>query len=133
MTQEKYLAALSELFDSALVLTKAKSTDYAGPDDAFANFQLVETLTQGKITAEMGIVVRMADKLQRISNLLLAGKAEVKDERVSDTCKDLMIYAAILHIMTQDGVSLKELQDSLRKSTPMYTTLPTDTFPLNPH
>jgi len=101
MTQEKYLVALSELFDSALVLTKAKSTDYSGTQDAFANFQLVETLTQGKITAEMGIVVRMSDKLQRISNLLLAGKAEVKDERVSDTCKDLMIYAAILHIMTQ--------------------------------
>lgn len=101
MTQEKYLAALSELFDGALVLTKAKSTDYSGTTDAFANFQLVETLTQGKITAEMGIVVRMSDKLQRISNLLLAGKAEVKDEKVADTCRDLMIYAGILHIMTQ--------------------------------
>jgi len=128
MTQEKYLAALSELFDNALVLTKAKSTDYSGPNDAFANFQLVETLTQGKITAEMGIVVRMSDKIQRISNLLLAGKAEVKDERVSDTCKDLMIYAAILHIMTQRfeapeyAVVMSEEANQAMKKKPLDTT-----------
>jgi len=116
MTQEKYLAALSELFDNALVLTKAKSTDYSGPNDAFANFQLIETLTQGKITAEMGIVVRMSDKLQRISNLLLSGKAEVKDERVADTCKDLMIYAAILHIMTQETSILDQISADIKEA-----------------
>lgn len=119
MTQEKYLAALSELFDGALVLTKAKSTDYSGTTDAFANFQLVETLTQGKITAEMGIVVRMSDKLQRISNLLLAGKAEVKDERVADTCRDLMIYAGILYIMTQHDEVIDKREAALKEQKPI--------------
>lgn len=42
-------------------------------------------------------IVRMDDKLQRISNLILSGKElQVKDETIEDTLLDLANYAVML-------------------------------------
>lgn len=97
MKQIDYLAAFRELAAEKIELTERKNSDYAGPTDAFANFRLIESLTQGKITVEQGILVRMSDKLQRITNLL-SQEAQVKDESINDTLQDLSIYADILNI-----------------------------------
>ena len=76
-------------------LTKAKNTDYAGAEDAFKNFNLIGHL--GAATTEQGFVVRMSDKLQRISNLISRDNM-VADEKIEDTLRDLGIYSILFLI-----------------------------------
>lgn len=74
---------------------RRKNADYTGAtDDPFANFKAVETA--GVCSTEQGIVVRMHDKLSRVGSLLKTGKAQVQDESVQDTLKDLAAYSLIL-------------------------------------
>lgn len=79
-------------------LTKRKNHDYAGDVDAFQNFKMCEAL--GLCSTEKGMVVRMSDKLQRISNLLDRPNA-VADEKVTDTLMDLAVYAIIALLYLQ--------------------------------
>lgn len=76
-----------------LEVTKAKNHDYAGEADPYKNFKLVEQL--GVCSVEKGILVRMCDKMSRISNLL-EKEAKVKDESVADTLIDLANYSILL-------------------------------------
>lgn len=95
MTQADYLAEFKKITGELVELTSRKNSDYANAQDAFLNFQLVERLTNGDIKAEEGIVVRMSDKFQRIANLM-SRPAQVADEKVEDTLKDLATYSIIL-------------------------------------
>lgn len=97
MTHEEYLEEFKLLFEKKLALTKRKNKDYAGDEDAFSNFELIEVLTKGRITAVDGMLVRITDKLARITNLLCQDAA-VEDEKLEDTLDDLSIYADILNI-----------------------------------
>lgn len=98
MKQIDFLQKLAEEYAKNVAISVAKNSDYAGADDAFKNFRLIETLTNGKVSAEMGILVRMTDKLQRIANLLYSD-AKVKDEKITDTLADISNYAMILKIL----------------------------------
>lgn len=100
MRQNDYLSAFKQLAADKFLLTNRKNKDYADNQDAFANFRLIEVLTHGRISTEEGILVRMTDKLQRIANLLYK-RAAVSDEAITDTLKDLSIYADILNIYLQ--------------------------------
>lgn len=70
-----------------------KNTDYSGTINPFRNFEIVEKI--GVASAEQGILVRMTDKISRISNLL-DKEPEVFDERIEDTLIDLANYSIIL-------------------------------------
>lgn len=112
MNQADYLEAFKQECHEEMALTSAKNKDYAGQENAFANFELIEILTAGRITTEDGILVRMTDKLKRVANLL-ERPAAVKDEKITDTLRDLSVYAKILKIRL-DGKPLKaaELKDN---------------------
>lgn len=97
MTHEKYIEEFKNLFEKKLEITLKKNHDYAGEDNAFSNFELIEILTRGRITAVDGMLVRITDKLARISNLLCQDAA-VEDEKLEDTLDDLAIYTDILNI-----------------------------------
>lgn len=56
------------------------------------------------IPAAQGLIVRMSDKMTRISNLLKR-EAQVKDESIQDTLADLCNYAAILSAYIEDQKS----------------------------
>lgn len=71
----------------------AKNHDYSGDVNPFRNFEMVEHL--GITSVENGILVRMTDKITRISNLL-GKEGKVLDEKVEDTLLDLANYAVIL-------------------------------------
>lgn len=43
-------------------------------------------------------VVRLNDKMERVKSLIKNGKAEVKDESILDTLKDLASYAVMLYV-----------------------------------
>ena len=72
---------------------RSKNHDYSGDVSPFRNFELVEKL--GITTTERGFLVRMCDKISRVSNLL--DKEEmVSDEKVEDTLMDLAAYAMLM-------------------------------------
>ncbi len=97
MEQTKYLDRYKTICEYEIENTRRKGSDYAGADDVFRNFELIEILTAGRISAAAGILVRMTDKLQRIANLL-SRPAQVADESILDTLVDLSSYSKILYL-----------------------------------
>lgn len=95
MKQEEFLDKLKTNQDSDYAILFKKNSDYATTKDPFSNFVLVKEL--GICSVEQGILVRMCDKMSRISNLIHR-EALVKDERIQDTLSDLRNYANILQV-----------------------------------
>lgn len=100
MTQTQFIAALEAEYKKNVDISRAKNADYATGDDAFRNFRLISTLSSGSISVEQGILVRMTDKLQRVTNLLSRSpnSEKVVDEKITDTLSDLANYAMILKV-----------------------------------
>lgn len=95
MTQATFLKRLEELYAENVEISRKKNADYAGEHDPFKNFRLCEAL--GICSVEVGMLVRITDKLARVSNLLTSGKdPKVTDESVMDTLQDGCNYMAIL-------------------------------------
>lgn len=83
-----------ETLTKMLEIQRAKNHDYAGfNNDPFKNFKMVEQF--GVCSVEQGIIVRMTDKLSRITNLIKT-EAAVNDEKITDTLIDLANYSIIL-------------------------------------
>ena len=93
-TQKDFLYRLNELYTANVQLSAKKNADYANENDPFQNFRVCEALG---IPAEVGLIVRMSDKLMRASNLI-SREAEVKEESILDTLSDLANYAMILRM-----------------------------------
>ena len=79
---------------AAKLIMEAKCQDYASVEDPFRNFRQIETLDLGSV--EVGIIIRMGDKLSRLAGFAKDGSLAVKDESVEDTCLDLINYTIIL-------------------------------------
>jgi hypothetical protein len=99
MNHDEYLKEFKKITDEMFEITTSKNKDYACGDDAMRNFKQCENL--GICSAEKGILVRMSDKMSRISSLL-EHDAFVKGESINDTCRDLSNYAIILSIYLAD-------------------------------
>lgn len=100
MLREMFLKAHEAIRNRMGETTIAKNSDYSGDsNDAFQNFKLVEAL--GIANVPTAIMVRMSDKMARISSYLQQGSLKVKDESVMDSCVDLANYAVILAIYFQ--------------------------------
>lgn len=93
--KEQYMEFHKECCEKMMKITKAKNSDYTGiTDDPFANFARVEHL--GICSIEQGFLVRMTDKISRISSFVQKGTLEVKDESVEDTLLDLANYSLLM-------------------------------------
>jgi ribosomal protein S18 len=92
MTTQKFLKNIEDTFSKCLATAKAKNSDYAGVGDPFRNFNSSELVG---VPIPRAILVRMMDKISRVSNLL-DKEASVKDEPIADTLEDLINYTAIL-------------------------------------
>ena len=80
-------------FKACFETATIKNHDYGGSNnDPFANFR---NSTIAGVSVERGILVRLMDKMSRISTLL-DKEAKVKDEAVDDTIDDAINYLAIL-------------------------------------
>ncbi len=89
------LEDLESIFKKCLETAIRKNADYAGSGketDPFKNFKGSEFV---KVSPDRAILVRIMDKISRVSNLL-SQEAQVKDEAIEDTLMDLVNYAAIL-------------------------------------
>ena len=94
MEKKEFKEQFRDTLDNMYNIMENKNADYA-KTDPFGNFRLVETLWITSV--EKGILVRMCDKMSRISTLI-DQKAEVKDEAIEDTLEDLANYSIILKL-----------------------------------
>lgn len=97
MTTNDFLISIEKTYTTCQSIVKKKNADYAGLDDPFKNFKNSEVIG---ISVEQGIMVRLMDKITRISNLLKRER-EVKDETIQDTIVDAINYLAILKSWTE--------------------------------
>jgi len=92
MNSTEFVQSIENTYKTAVEIVKAKNHDYAGTTDPFKNFKNSEFFN---IPVEKGILVRLGDKMARISNLL-DSEAQVKDEKITDSIVDALNYLAIL-------------------------------------
>lgn len=94
MNRDELMDFFDEAIDEARQLIASKNHDYAGEggDNPFANFTRVESL--GITSTERGFLVRLTDKLSRLSSFCESGNFQV-DESVRDTCLDIVNYAIL--------------------------------------
>ncbi len=95
MNKAEYMAFHEKCCARMIEITKAKNADYTGEgDDPFANFSRVEAM--GVTSVERGFLVRMLDKVSRITSFVQKGILLVKDESVEDTLLDLANYSILM-------------------------------------
>ena len=101
MTRDELFKMHNEMSTYALDLMKKKNADYAGSgSDPFANFRRTEAL--GICSTEQAFLVRMTDKMSRLSTFANKGKLVVTDEGVHDTLIDLINYSVLLAAYIKD-------------------------------
>lgn len=89
-----FIACIRGIFKNAGDIVQKKNADYSGNEDPFKNFRLCEAADLASV--EQGIMVRMFDKMGRVSTLLDKEDSAQIDESIDDTLMDLINYAAIL-------------------------------------
>lgn len=96
MTREELLNYHANICQEARDLMSLKNRDYAGNDgtEPFANFTRCEAM--GICDTEQGFLVRITDKMSRLSSFLRAGKMYVSDESFNDTVVDVINYMVLL-------------------------------------
>jgi len=93
MNKQEWYDFQEKVFADMMKLTRAKNDDYtAGSDDAFANFRLSEDVG---VPALQGLVVRMADKWQRVRSYFNNGELKVEGEGIEDAFRDLIGYSTL--------------------------------------
>lgn len=117
MTREDLLKHHEVLCKQARDLMDKKNRDYAGNDgkEPFANFTRVEAM--GICSTEQGFMVRLTDKMSRLSSILASGKNHVKDESFEDTMVDVINYIVLLSAYRQEKRLTKQYGDSLFNCT----------------
>lgn len=95
MNQTEFADHIQTVFNRATELVRNKNTSYSDDANAFSNLELCENA--GVCSVERGIMVRMFDKMGRISNLLGEASSQLEvEESIADSLMDLIGYAAIL-------------------------------------
>lgn len=86
-------ALIEEYFKSDMELLRAKGRDYSGNEDCLANL---------KRFGLMGILVRLSDKFSRLESLAKVGfNIAVKDEKLTDTLRDIRNYCFLAQIFVE--------------------------------
>lgn len=91
MNRKEFIKSIEKTYKRGVELVKQKNNDYTSksPFDNFMFSSMVD------VCIERGILVRMLDKISRISTLL--DKApDVQGESIEDSLIDLCNYSAIL-------------------------------------
>ena len=86
----QFLTRLQARADANIQMLVRKNSDYGTPDRPYANFEAAPLVG---VSVARGMLVRMMDKLQRMSNLL---DRPALNESIQDSCDDLSNYALIL-------------------------------------
>ena len=102
MTNTELFKIHKELCSTALELMQRKNHDYAGSrgNEPFANFTRTEAM--GITTTEKAMLVRMLDKMSRLSSFVESGKLAVENESFEDTIIDIVNYSVLMYAYLHD-------------------------------
>jgi len=100
MTRDELFQLHEDICRRALVIMRHKSADYASGTYTFANFKRGEIL--GFASAEEGLMLRVVDKISRISTFLKKGELKVGNETVQDSILDVINYMILLQGLLED-------------------------------
>jgi len=102
MDRNELLKFHTSVCEDAKNLMNLKNRDYAGNGgtEPFANFTRCEAM--GVCQTEAGILVRVIDKISRMSSFLESGKMHVEDESFYDAMIDVVNYMVLLGAYVQD-------------------------------
>lgn len=89
-----------EICEIAFELMKKKNHDYAYGDDPYANFKKTEYFNLA--STESGIVIRILDKISRISTFINSGTLKTDNESFTDAVVDVINYMVLLHSYLKD-------------------------------
>lgn len=92
MSKETFLTRAKATFEKCFSVLEKKNADYGADSDPFKNFRMS---VQVKVEPARGILVRLSDKVSRVSNLLDKEPAVVS-ESIHDTIEDAINYLVIL-------------------------------------
>jgi len=98
MNRDELLKLHDALTKEAKELMARKNHDYSGGESRelpFLNFSRVESM--GITTTEKGFLVRMTDKMSRLSTFCKEGDFKVSDETLKDTILDIINYSILLY------------------------------------
>ena len=97
MNREQLLQTHQDLCQQALEIMKQKNHDYAGDDhnNPFANFTRSESM--GICSTEQGFLVRICDKLSRLSTFANLGELKVDNESYQDAILDIINYCILFY------------------------------------
>ena len=97
ITRDNLIKTHEEICKEGRELMYKKNADYAGNDglEPFANFTRVEAM--GICTTEQGFLVRMTDKMSRLSSFVECGKLSVENESFKDTIVDIINYSVLMY------------------------------------
>jgi hypothetical protein len=95
MNREELFKHHEELCKIALNIMRKKNHDYAGNsgETPFANFERCEAM--GICSTEAGFLVRLTDKLSRLSTFTSAGRLTVENESYEDAILDIINYCIL--------------------------------------
>jgi hypothetical protein len=96
MNRDRLLELHKQTCNSAYELMKKKNADYSGGASGynpFLNFTRCEAM--GICTTERGFLVRLTDKMSRLSTFCDTGTFQVADEKLNDTIQDIINYAVL--------------------------------------
>lgn len=96
--REELFALHNKLTLQAFELMKRKNADYAGSTDPFANFRLCESARI--CSAQQGILMRMLDKVSRLSTH--ASGQKLNTDSMMDSVVDIINYAVLYAAMEKE-------------------------------
>jgi len=100
-----------ELVDEIRDLHQKKNHDYSSDHDPLANFKLCEEFG---IPAWLGCLVRISDKYSRIVQLASGKEAQVKEEAITDTLRDLSVYSLLCIILYEEAQRKEKISSKLK-------------------
>lgn len=95
MKRDELFQHHEELCKTALAIMMKKNHDYAGNSGItpFANFERCEAM--GVCSTEQGFLVRIIDKVSRLSTFATDGKLVVENEGYNDAVLDIINYCVL--------------------------------------
>ena len=99
MTNEKFLEEIKNNFKEAYNLVCLKNKDYSKIGDPFSNFRSSLLIN---VDPRRAILIRICDKIARISNLL-DKESSVKDDPITDDLLDCLNYFNILKVWLDEN------------------------------
>lgn len=105
MNIDDYIRIQEARFAHCLDVSKLKGHDYSGTVDTLRNLKTIES--DGLMSAEKGILVRLHDKFMRLAQFTDAGVLAVTDEKIEDTLTDIINYATLFEAVRAEKNAVK--------------------------